>query len=139
MIPIAGHGGEETVDYVLKELPSFVRAALTKALTDAGATPLALSTVSSILQSSIQAVDDALTNVVKQLFPDEVAIAALTDEQIKSTINDPSNSNNLAILRCMRGTTALVSLVDPKKENLWVASLGDCQAGVCAVRSVWTY
>ncbi|KAJ8592732.1 protein serine/threonine phosphatase 2C [Rhizopogon salebrosus TDB-379] len=134
-----GHGGEETVDYVLKELPSFVRAALTKALTDAGATPLALSTVSSILQSSIQAVDDALTNVVKQLFPDEVAIAALTDEQIKSTINDPSNSNNLAILRCMRGTTALVSLVDPKKENLWVASLGDCQAvlGVKQSNGTW--
>lgn len=70
-----------------------------------------------------------MTNVVKQLFPDEVSLASLTDEQIKSTINGPSNPNNLAILRCMRGTTALVSLIDPKKENLWVASLGDSQAG----------
>ncbi|KAG1735080.1 protein serine threonine phosphatase 2C [Suillus paluster] len=123
-----GHAGEEAVDYVTKELPLSIHAALAKALTDAGTTPLAPSTVSTLLQSSIQAVDDALTDAVKQLFPDEAALAALTDEQIKSIINGPTNPNNLAILRCMRGTTALVSLVDPRKENLWVASLGDCQA-----------
>ncbi|OAX44162.1 protein serine/threonine phosphatase 2C [Rhizopogon vinicolor AM-OR11-026] len=134
-----GHGGEEAVDYVIEELPSFIRTALIKALTDAGTTPIGHSTVSSLLQSSIQAVDDALTNAVKRLFPDEVALAALTDEQIKSTINSPFNANNLAILRCMRGTTALVSLVDPKKENLWVASLGDCQAvlGVKSSNGTW--
>lgn len=117
----------------------FIYTALTKALTDAGTTPLALSTVSSLLQSSIQAIDDTLTNAVKELFPDEVALAAFTDEQIKSTINGPSNPNNLAILRCMRGTTVLVSLIDPKKENLWVASLGDCQAGVYSVRELSTH
>lgn len=123
-----GHGGEETVDYVVQELPSLIHAALTKALADACTTPLAPSTVSALLQSSIQAVDQALTDGVKHLFPDEATLNALTDEQIKSTINGPTNPNNLAILRCMRGTTALVSLVDPQKENLWVASLGDCQA-----------
>lgn len=123
-----GHGGEEAVDYVVQELPSLIHAALTNALADAGTAPLALSAVSALLQSSIQAVDDALTDGVKHLFPDEATLAALTDEQIKSTINGPTNPNNLAILRCMRGTTALVSLVDPRKENLWVASLGDCQA-----------
>ncbi|KAG2150804.1 protein serine threonine phosphatase 2C [Suillus clintonianus] len=123
-----GHGGEEAVDYVVEELPLLIHAALTKALTDAGTAPLAPSIVSALLQSSIQAVDDTLTDGVKHLFPDEAALAALTDEQIKSTINGPTNPNNLAIVRCMRGTTALVSLVDPKKENLWVASLGDCQA-----------
>ncbi|KAG0703222.1 protein serine threonine phosphatase 2C [Suillus ampliporus] len=123
-----GHAGEEAVDYVIEELPLSIHAALAEALTNAGTTPLAPSTVSALLQSSIQAVDDAMTNAVKQLFPDEAALADLTDEQIKSIINGPTNPNNLAILRCMRGTTALVSLVDPKKENLWVASLGDCQA-----------
>lgn len=123
-----GHGGEETVDYVVQELPSFIHAALTKALADAGTTPLAPSTVSTLLQSSIQAIDQALTDGVKRLFPDEATLVALTDKQIKSTINGPTNPNNIAILRCMRGTTALVSLVDPQKENLWVASLGDCQA-----------
>ncbi|KAG1861589.1 protein serine threonine phosphatase 2C [Suillus subalutaceus] len=123
-----GHGGEEAVDYVVQELPSLIHAALTKALANAGTAPLAPSAVSTILQSSIQAVDDTLTNGVKHLFPDEATLAALTDEQIKSIINGPTNPNNLTILRCMRGTTALISLVDPKKENLWVASLGDCQA-----------
>ncbi|KAG1771852.1 protein serine threonine phosphatase 2C [Suillus occidentalis] len=123
-----GHGGEETVDYVVQELPSLIHAALTKALADAGTTPLTPSTVSALLQSSIQDVDQALTDGVTRLFPDEATLTALTDEQIKSIINGPTNPNNLTILRCMRGTTALVSLVDPQKENLWVASLGDCQA-----------
>jgi len=123
-----GHGGEEAVDYVVQKLPSLIHAALTKAMANASNAPLTPSTISALLQSSIQAVDDALTDAVKHLFPNEATLAALTDEQIKSTINGPTNPNNLTILRCMRGTTALVSLVDPKKENLWVASLGDCQA-----------
>ncbi|KAG2145946.1 protein serine threonine phosphatase 2C [Suillus bovinus] len=133
------HGGEETVDYVVQELPLLIHTALVKALTDAGATPLAPSTVSTLLQSSIQAIDDALTDGVKCLFPDEATLAAYTDEQIKSTINGPTNPNNLAILRCMRGTTALISLVDPKKDNLWVASLGDCQAVLGAKNSSGTW
>jgi len=29
---------------------------------------------------------------------------------------------------CMYGTTALVALVDPDHQNLWVANVGDCQA-----------
>jgi len=29
----------------------------------------------------------------------------------------------------MQGSTVLVSLVDPEGLNLWVCSLGDCQAG----------
>ncbi|KAF6763215.1 hypothetical protein DFP72DRAFT_841339 [Ephemerocybe angulata] len=33
-----------------------------------------------------------------------------------------------AVLRCMRGTTVLIALVDPEGANLWVASLGDCTA-----------
>lgn len=134
-----GHGGEEAVDYVVQELPSSIHAALAKALADAGTAPPAPSTVCTLLQSSIQAVDDTLTDRVKHLFPDEATLAVLTDEQIKSTINGPTNPNNLAILRCMRGTTALVSLVDPKKENLWVASLGDCQAVLGAKNSNGTW
>lgn len=31
---------------------------------------------------------------------------------------------------CMYGTTALVALVDPDHQNLWVANVGDCQAGL---------
>jgi pyruvate dehydrogenase phosphatase len=135
LILIAGHGGEEAVDYVVQKLPSLIHAALTKAMANASNAPLTPSTISALLQSSIQAVDDALTDAVKHLFPNEATLAALTDEQIKSTINGPTNPNNLTILRCMRGTTALVSLVDPKKENLWVASLGDCQAGASPFRN----
>lgn len=35
----------------------------------------------------------------------------------------------------MRGTTALISIVDPGKANLWVASLGDSAAGIYSIIS----
>jgi len=54
----------------------------------------------------------------------------LSDAEIRAIINDiDSGGKNLAkVLLCMRGSTCLISLVDPLRSNLWVASLGDCQA-----------
>ena len=40
---------------------------------------------------------------------------------------DPQLLKNARL--CMYGTTALVALVDPDHQNLWVANVGDCQAG----------
>jgi len=39
----------------------------------------------------------------------------------------------------MQGSTVLVSLIDPNRDNIWIASLGDCQAvlGVRVDPSVW--
>jgi hypothetical protein len=75
-------------------------------------------------------------------------ISALSVEEIKEIINDndqesassttegegknespkPKESNHAIVTRIMRGTTALIALLDPARENLWVANLGDCQA-----------
>jgi pyruvate dehydrogenase phosphatase len=52
----------------------------------------------------------------------------IPDEEVKNIINDDGH-NVATVLRCMRGSTALVAITDPSKSNLWVASLGDSAAG----------
>jgi pyruvate dehydrogenase phosphatase len=51
--------------------------------------------------------------------------------EIKRLVNDDDRGgvNAGVVERCKQGSTVLVALVDPGKENVWVASLGDCVAG----------
>lgn len=68
-------------------------------------------------------------NGIGQAFVDLVpgrSIQDLPDGQLEGIVNDPKNLE--AVLRCMRGTTVLIALVDPGSANLWVTSLGDCTA-----------
>ena len=46
-------------------------------------------------------------------------------------VNDKESGGKVynATIRCMRGSTAIIALVDPGGSNIWVANLGDCQAG----------
>lgn len=87
--------------------------------------------VSHLLVNAILSFDDQLTEDVLGLFPDPTTILQLSDAQIREIINDDDSggANAKIIARCMRGSTVLVSLVDPTRSNIWVASLGDCQAG----------
>lgn len=57
-------------------------------------------------------------------------IEEMSVEEIQTIINDSeSGGKNYALMRkVMSGSTALIGLMDPAKENLWVANLGDCQA-----------
>jgi pyruvate dehydrogenase phosphatase len=127
-----GHAGKETVDYLVASLPPIVQGLLAAALAAAHENTLPPSTVSDLLVEAISEVDDSITRNIMDLFPGGAeAIAQLSDEQIDAIVNDfeSGGRNNAKVLRGMRGSTALVSLVDPEQENLWVASLGDCQAG----------
>ncbi|KAH7922377.1 protein serine threonine phosphatase 2C [Leucogyrophana mollusca] len=125
-----GYGGEEAVDYIVDALPPMIRNGLSTAVSGAeGKLPPIV--VSNVLSQSISSFDDALTNDLLDLFPGGPdAVAKLSDDEIRAVINDHATGgkNNAKVLRCMRGSTALVSLVDPQAQNLWVASLGDCQA-----------
>jgi len=106
-----------------------IKVALTS-LVSGGSDPTPAD-VSDVLRDVIASLDEDLTRDLFQLFPDPSSFAHLTDDEIRSTINDHhSGGKNAAIVsRCMRGTTVLLSLVDPNRINIWVASLGDCQAG----------
>lgn len=77
------------------------------------------------------AFDDAIAHDVLDLFGGSVdGLADYTDAQIRDIINDQhkGGGNWRKARLCMYGTTALVALVDPDHQNLWVANVGDCQA-----------
>lgn len=77
--------------------------------------------------------DEAIAGDVLDLFPGGLeSLSSLSDEYIQRTINDITSggANYKKARLCMYGTTALVALVDPEHENLWLANLGDCQAGM---------
>ncbi|THH08376.1 hypothetical protein EW145_g2739 [Phellinidium pouzarii] len=124
-----GHAGHDTVDYTLEKLPSSIRSSLASVLS---ATPSPTAdAISSVLSESISRFDQSLNESLLSIFAgDEESFKTMSDNEIKNLINDQERGGRNAsiVARCMRGTTALVALVDPRRENLWVASLGDCIA-----------
>lgn len=95
--------------------------------------------VSNLLSKVIISYDDSLTKDLYDLFPGGVEeLSRLSDNGVKNVIHDSvtGGSNHAKVVRCMRGSTVLVSLLGPNRDNIWVASLGDCQAGVSWVLSL---
>jgi pyruvate dehydrogenase phosphatase len=100
-----------------------------------------------MLSRRIAAFDNAIAGDVLELFPGGIeSLPGLTDEEIQVVVNDfavpgsngaggagGAGANYKKARLCLYGTTALVALVDPAHENLWVANLGDCEAGTCLV------
>ncbi|KDR75423.1 hypothetical protein GALMADRAFT_556142 [Galerina marginata CBS 339.88] len=120
-----GHAGHETADYAAAQLPDAVKDHLTEALRHTQQ-PVA-SAISDALTKAISSFDKSIGDALVNIFPDQDALAKMSDEEIQRIIND-DGPNSEAVVRCMRGTTVLVTLVDPSKSNMWVASLGDCAA-----------
>jgi len=120
-----GHAGHETADYACESLPEFLKSELIAAL-EKDPTPTS-EVISDILTAGILSFDDSIGQALLDIFPSPGAVKAMSDEEIRRIVND-DGPNSKAVLRCMRGTTVLVALVDPAKSNLWVASLGDCAA-----------
>ncbi|KAG2358059.1 phosphatase 2C-like domain-containing protein [Suillus spraguei] len=86
--------------------------------------------IADMFSMAIRAFDDAIANDVLELFPDGLSsLSRLSDLQIQEVLDDQlSGGQNYTKARlCMYGTTALVALVDPDHQNLWLANLGDCQ------------
>lgn len=93
--------------------------------------PITPSFISDLLSRSIIAFDDAIAGDVLSLFPGGLeGLSKMTDQEISAIINDQhtGGSNYKKARLCMYGTTALVVLVDPDHQNMWVANVGDCQA-----------
>ena len=130
-----GHAGHETVDYAMTELPHRIRSSLEVLLEEkAGSTsmPYSPEIVSSLLGDTITKFDKSLLEDLLSLFPGGLDGAlTLPDFHIQEILNDADRGgqNLEKVRRCKRGSTALVSIVDPSGENLWVANLGDCEAG----------
>ena len=91
--------------------------------------------VRELFSNAITAFDNAIAGDVLELFPGGIeSLPGRTDEEIQEVLNDfgdgrGTGANYQKARLCLYGTTALVALVDPAHENLWVANLGDCEAG----------
>ncbi|KAF8498824.1 protein serine threonine phosphatase 2C [Gautieria morchelliformis] len=128
-----GHAGHETVDYAMTNLPLKVKSKLEALLeeTEGATEPPSSDMVSSLLGDTISDFDDSLLEDLLALFPGGFEGALkLSSEEVEDIINDADRGghNIKKVHRCMRGSTALISLLDPPGENLWVANLGDCEA-----------
>ena len=130
--PHAGHLGDATVQHTAHHLPIIVSEFLHKVVTGPSAPPPAPDVVSDILARAITSFDDAIAGDVLALFPGGLAgLPAHSSAEIRTVLNDyyDGGQNYQKARLCMYGTTALVALVDPAHEHLWVANLGDSDAG----------
>ena len=125
------------MQHTAHHLPIIVKQSLQKVITGPGAPTPAPDLIRDILSNAITSFDNAIAGDVLELFPGGIAsLPSRTDEEIQAVVNDfdgPNAGANYQKARlCLYGTTALVALVDPAHENLWVANLGDCEAGTPA-------
>ena len=91
------------------------------------------TSISDLLSRTIISYDDSLTQDLYDIFPGGLEeLTKLSDDEVKAVIHDSAANgpNHVKVARCMQGSTVLVSLIDPNRDNIWVASLGDCQAGM---------
>jgi pyruvate dehydrogenase phosphatase len=118
------------VDHVLKHLPTIVAEFLQDAFDNERSRLSDPAFISDCFSRSIMAFDKAIAADILDLFGGVEGLSNYTDAQIRQIINDQHNggTNYRKARLNLYGTTALVALVDPDHENLWVANLGDCQA-----------
>jgi pyruvate dehydrogenase phosphatase len=143
-----GHLGDATVEHAAQHLPVIVDELLHKLIPTPDAPLPTPDAIRDMLSSRITAFDDAIAGDVLELFPGGIeSLPGLTDEEIQAVVNDfavpgdagsngagSAGANYKKARLCLYGTTALVALVDPAHENLWVANLGDCEAGTYLTR-----
>lgn len=119
----SGHAGHECADHTLKHFPRHLQQALSSDISDLPTT----------IANAFITFDDSITNQVLSIFPDPEALASRPPEELNTIVNDQASggANYDKIILSMRGTTALVALVDENRNELWVAGVGDCRAGEC--------
>ncbi|KZV66890.1 protein serine/threonine phosphatase 2C [Peniophora sp. CONT] len=121
-----GHAGHATVDHAVRFLPVMVRRSLESYLR-ARRGSFTPNDISNILADAIVQCDHAITNSFVALFPGgPSAMRNMSDEQLQRVLRNPAN--RITSMRCLHGSTALLSLSDPGGEHVWIANLGDCQA-----------
>ena len=123
-----GHLGDLTVEHTAYHLPIIVKELLSSSPPERLQDP---AEVSRVLSEATTSFDHAIAGDILKVFPAGIkALADMPHSMIQAIINRNADPQFLKKARlCMYGTTALIALVDPDHQNLWVANVGDCQAG----------
>ncbi|KAI5124089.1 hypothetical protein M0805_000904 [Coniferiporia weirii] len=122
-----GHLGYELSEYARQAMSGFIHQALSAALSGDSVT-VAPQAISAALKEGIEAFDKSLYDNLMSRLPTN--FAEMSEEELKGIINDQESGGKVhqAIIRGIQGSTVIIALVDPARENVWVANLGDCQA-----------
>lgn len=128
LFSLQGHLGDLTVEHTAYHLPIIVKELLSSSPPGRLQDP---AEVSRILSDASTSFDHAIAGDILRVFPGGIeALADMPDSMIQAMINRNTDPQFFIKARlCMYGTTALFALVDPDHQNLWVANVGDCQAG----------
>jgi pyruvate dehydrogenase phosphatase len=160
IVHMAGHAGHATVEHAFRTLPSMIKQALGESLLRSSPPPFrghhagggssgsfSAAAISGILSDCITRFDHSITNDFTRIFPGgPAALQGMSSTQIRHLFQDrmmsgggpPGSQQDLtAVTRCLQGSTVIVTLTDPSKHNLWIANLGDSQAGqLCCWSSI---
>lgn len=142
-----GHAGHEVSEHTVEQLPEKIRNSLSRLFPSSPASQHEKQ-IPSILHDELIKLDEELLQNFSSIFLnarqsqpptiDQIVeiVDSMSNEGIRQLINDqdgPTRGRNAAIMRrVMCGSTALIALMDPAKENLWIVNLGDCQASTCS-------
>jgi pyruvate dehydrogenase phosphatase len=130
VLMFVGHGGEETAQLAAEFLPMALKDAF-RAVVKKGRDP-EKSIISATLQQTISDFDDYIKTQFLELFPGGVRqVSKMSGSEIREYINDHNKGGvrYAKAIRCMRGTTAVIAILSPKRKHLWVANIGDSMAG----------
>jgi pyruvate dehydrogenase phosphatase len=132
-----GHAGHATVEHASRTLPFMIRQALESLLRSFRGHGFPAA-VSRLLSDCVTRFDHSITADFMRMFPGGPAsLQGMSGTQVRNLFQDrTSGAQNLtAATRCLQGSTVILTLTDPSKHNLWITNLGDCQAGVCQLRT----
>jgi hypothetical protein len=131
-----GHAGHATVEHALRTLPPMIKQALESLLRSFRGHGFSAA-ISGILSDCIARFDHSITTDFTRMFPGGPAgLQGMSSTQIRRLLFQDRMSglgaqDLPAVTRCLQGSTVIVTLTDPSKHNLWIANLGDSQAGGC--------
>ncbi|KIY53152.1 protein serine/threonine phosphatase 2C [Fistulina hepatica ATCC 64428] len=125
-----GHGGHDAVNFASQSIAAFLRSRLNDVIDAHDNSPPA-DAVARAIVDAVRDMDNSIADGLYALFPGgEQSLSSMTNEEISAIVND-APENHQKVMRCVNGSTLLLSLIDARRENLWVCSLGDCQAVLC--------
>ncbi|PIL34209.1 hypothetical protein GSI_03920 [Ganoderma sinense ZZ0214-1] len=126
-----GHMNHDCVDFVSTRFGPYLKSLLDASLRTCPSPSALPSLVSGLLRQALLHIDQILVSDFIGLFPRELdALRRVNPTHAKNRVNDKGgeNSGYRKTARAFGGSTALVTLVDPRRRHLWVANVGDCVA-----------
>ena len=119
------------MEHASRTLPPMIKQAL-ESLVRSFRGHMFPAAVSGVLSDCITRFDHSITADFTRMFPGgPAALQGMSSTQIRHLFQDRASGprNLTAVTRCLQGSTVILTLTDPSRHNLWIANLGDCQAG----------